>query len=247
MTDLSGRVVAVTGASSGIGEATALACAAAGAAVAFAARRSDRIEDLARRIEADGGRALAFTADVGEEEQANAFIDAAHERFGRLDILVNNAGVMLLGPIDGAPTEEWRRMIHANVYGVLYCTHAALPLMKAQGGGDIVIVSSVGGRVIGRFSGIYSLTKFGVGVFAEALRQESVGTGIRVTLIEPGRVDTELRTHVREEVMRELAGGFSNVVAMSAEQIADTILFAIGQPREVHISEVLMRPANSPM
>jgi NADP-dependent 3-hydroxy acid dehydrogenase YdfG len=247
MTDLSGRVVAVTGASSGIGEATALACAKAGAAVAFAARRSERIEDLARRIEADGGQALAFTADVGEEAQANAFIHAAHERFGRLDALVNNAGVMLLGPIDGAPTEEWRRMIHANVFGVLYCTHAALPLMKAQGAGDVVIVSSVGGRVVGRFSGIYSLTKFGVGVFAEALRQESVGTGLRVTLIEPGRVDTELRTHVREEVLREISGGFANVVAMSAEQIADAILFAIGQPPEVHISEVLMRPANSPM
>ena len=246
MTDLSGRVVAVTGASSGIGEATALACAKAGAAVAFAARRSERIEDLARRIEADGGQALAFTADVGEEAR-NAFIHAAHERFGRLDVLVNNAGVMLLGPIDGAPTEEWRRMIHANVFGVLYCTHAALPLMKAQGAGDIVIVSSVGGRVVGRFSGIYSLTKFGVGVFADALRQESVGTGLRVTLIEPGRVDTELRTHVREEVLRELSGGFANVVAMSAEQIADAILFAIGQPPEVHISEVLMRPANSPM
>src|SRR5579862_487464 len=247
MIDLSGRVVAVTGASSGIGEAVARACAGAGAAVAVCARRTERIDALAREIEASGGRALAVTADVGEEDQANAFIRAAHERFGRLDALVNNAGVMLLGPIDGAPTEEWRRMIHANVFGVLYCTHAALPLMKAQGAGDIVIVSSVGGRVVGRFSGIYSLTKFGVGVFAEALRQESVGTGLRVTLIEPGRVDTELRTHVREEVMAELSGGFSNVVAMSAEQIADAILFAIGQPPEVHISEVLMRPANSPM
>ena len=116
MTDLSGRVVAVTGASSGIGEATALACARAGAAVAIAARRADRIEALARRIEEDGGRALAVTADVGEEEQASAFVQAAHERFGRLDALVNNAGVMLLGPIDGAPTEEWRRMVHVNVW-----------------------------------------------------------------------------------------------------------------------------------
>src|ERR1700690_2280345 len=129
MTDLSGRVVAVTGASSGIGEGTALACAKAGAAVAFAARRSERIEDLARRIEADGGQALAFTPDVGEGEQANAFIRAAHECFGRLDVLVNNAGVMLLGPIDGAPTEEWRRMGHVNIMGVLYCTHSALPLL----------------------------------------------------------------------------------------------------------------------
>src|SRR5579863_675893 len=141
---------------------------------------------------------------------------------------------MLLGSIDGAPTEEWRRMIHANVFGVLYCTHAALPLMKAQGAGDIVIVSSVGGRVIGRFSGIYSLTKFGVGVFAEALRQESVGTGIRVTLIEPGRVDTELRTHVREEVMSQISGGFAGVEPMTSEQVADTIMFAIGQPPGVH-------------
>ena len=247
MTDLSGRVVAVTGASSGIGEATAVACANAGAAVAICARRSDRIEALARRLEAGGGQALAYTADVGDEEQANAFVGAAHERFGRLDAIINNAGVMLLGPIDGAPTEEWRRMIHVNVMGVLYCTHAALPLLRAQGGGDVVIVSSIGGRVVGRYSGVYSLTKFGVGVFAEALRQESVGTGIRVTLIEPGRVDTELRTHVREEVMQQLSGGFAGVEPMTSEQVADTILFAIGQPPGVTISEVLLRPANSPM
>jgi NADP-dependent 3-hydroxy acid dehydrogenase YdfG len=247
MTDLSDRVVAITGASSGIGEATALACARAGAAVAFAARRTDRIEALAARIEADGGSALAFTADVGDEAQARAFVAAAHERFGRLDALVNNAGVMLLGPIDGAPTEEWRRMVHVNVMGVLYCTHTALPLLRAQGGGDIVIVSSVGGRVVGRYSGVYSLTKFGIGAFAEALRMESRGTGVRVIVIEPGRVDTELRTHVRPEVTAELAGGFAGVEPISAEQVAETILYALGRPRGLTISEVLMRPANSPM
>jgi NADP-dependent 3-hydroxy acid dehydrogenase YdfG len=247
MTDLSGRVVAITGASSGIGEATALACSRAGAAVAIAARRSERIEALARVIESAGGQALAVTADVGEEEQATAFVAAAHERFGRLDALVNNAGVMLLGPIDGAPTEEWRRMVHVNIMGVLYCTHSALPLLRAQGGGDVVIVSSVGGRVVGRWSGVYSLTKFGVGAFAEALRIESTGTGIRVTLIEPGRVDTELRTHVRPEVMAELSSGFQGVEPMTSAQVADAILFAIGQPPGVTISEVLMRPANSPM
>jgi NADP-dependent 3-hydroxy acid dehydrogenase YdfG len=247
MTDLSGRVVAVTGASSGIGEATALACARAGAAVAFSARRTDRIEALARRIEADGGRALAFTADVGDEEQARAFVAAARERFGRLDALVNNAGVMLLGPIDGAPTEEWRRMVHVNIMGVLYCTHAALPLLRAQGGGDVVVVSSVSGRIVSRYSGVYSLTKAGVGAFAEALRIESRGTGVRVTVIEPGRVDSELRTHVRPEVAAELAGPFVGVEPMAAADVADAILYAIGRPPGVTISEVMMRPANSPM
>src|SRR6476646_9532324 len=143
--DLSGQAVAVTGASSGIGEATALACARAGAAVALAARRAERIDELARRIVAEGGRAIAVPSDVGEEDQARAFVERAHAELGRLDVLVNNAGVMLLGPISGAPTEEWRRMIHANVYGVLYCTHAALPLMANQGSGHIINVSSVAG------------------------------------------------------------------------------------------------------
>ena len=136
--DLSGRVVAITGASSGIGEATALACVHAGAAVALAARRDDRIQALAERIARDGGRAIAVRTDVGEESQAQAFVQRAHADLGRLDVLVNNAGVMLLGPIAGADTEEWRRMIHANVFGVLYCTHAALALMGAQGSGHIV-------------------------------------------------------------------------------------------------------------
>jgi NADP-dependent 3-hydroxy acid dehydrogenase YdfG len=247
MTDLSGRVVAVTGASSGIGEAVALVCSRAGAAVSLAARRTERIEALAKRIEEAGGRAAAITTDVGDEAQAHAFVEGTHERFGRLDALVNNAGVMLLGPIDGAPTEEWRRMVHVNIMGVLYCTHAALPLLRAAGGGDVVIVSSVGGRVTGRFSGVYSLTKFGVGAFADVLRQESAGTGIRVTLIEPGRVDTELRTHVREEVLREMSAGFAAVEPMTSAQVAEAILFAIAQPPGVTISEVLMRPANSPM
>jgi clavulanate-9-aldehyde reductase len=241
--DLREQVVAVTGASSGIGEATALACARAGASVALAARRVDRIEALADRITADGGRAIAVPTDVGEEGQARAFVERAHAELGRLDVLVNNAGVMLLGPIENAPTEEWRRMIHVNVFGVLYCTHAALPLMHAQESGHIVNVSSVAGRVARAGSGVYNLTKFGVGAFSESLRQEAVAMGVRVTLIEPGAVATELPTHNRPEVLEQIAKRFAGVTPLSAEDIANAILYAIGQPPNVSVNEVLVRPS----
>jgi NADP-dependent 3-hydroxy acid dehydrogenase YdfG len=241
--DLSGKVVAVTGASSGIGEATALACARAGAAVALAARRSERIEELAERIAKDGGRAIAVPTDVGEEDQARAFVQRAHSELGRLDVLVNNAGVMLLGPIENAPTEEWRRMIHANVLGVLYCTHAALPLMREQGSGHIVNVSSVAGRVARAGSGVYNLTKFGIGAFSESLRQEGVAIGVRVTLIEPGAVATELPGHNRPEVREQMAKRFAGVAPLAAEDIAGAILYAIAAPPNVSVNEVLVRPS----
>jgi NADP-dependent 3-hydroxy acid dehydrogenase YdfG len=241
--DLSKQVVAVTGASSGIGEATALACAEAGAAVALAARRSDRIEALAARIVEHGGRAIAVQTDVGEESQARAFVERAHAELGRLDVLVNNAGVMLLGPIANAPTEEWRRMIHANVFGVLYCTHAALPLMAEQGSGHVVNVSSVAGRVARAGSGVYNLTKHGVGAFSEALRQECVPIGVRVTLIEPGAVATELSGHNRPEVLEQIRRRFSGVTPLRAEDIAEAVLYAIKQPANVSVNEVLVRPS----
>jgi clavulanate-9-aldehyde reducatase len=240
--DLTGQVVAVTGASSGIGQATALACARAGASVAVGARRVERIEELARQIEGEGGRAIAVPTDVGDEVQANAFVERAHGELGRLDVLVNNAGVMLLGPIENAPTEEWRRMIHANLFGVLYCTHAALPLMHAQGSGHIVNVSSVAGRVARAGSGVYNLTKFGVGAFSESLRQESVALGVRVTVVEPGAVATELPGHNRPEVLEQMAKRFAGVSPLSAEDIARAILYAIGQPPNVSVNEVLIRP-----
>jgi NADP-dependent 3-hydroxy acid dehydrogenase YdfG len=242
-TPLQNRVVAITGASSGIGEATALACAQEGAAVALAARRGDRIEALAQRIAADGGRAIAVQADVGEEDQARDFVQRAHAELGRLDVLVNNAGVMLLGPIQDAPTEEWRTMIHANVFGVLYCTHAALPLMRAQGSGHIVNVSSVAGRVARLGSGVYNLTKFGVGAFSESLRQECVPLGVRVTLIEPGAVATELAGHNRPEVLEQMRKRFEGVTPLAAEDIATAILYAISQPENVTINELLVRPS----
>ena len=241
--DLSSQVVAVTGASSGIGEATALACAGAGAAVALAARRTERIEALAVQITAEGGRALAVQTDVGQESQARAFVERAHSELGRLDVLVNNAGVMLLGPIENAPTEEWRRMIEANVFGVLYCTHAALPLMREQGSGHIVNVSSVAGRVARAGSGVYNLTKFGVGAFSESLRQEGVPIGVRVTTVEPGAVATELPGHNRPEVLAQMAKRFEGVTPLSAGDIASAILYAIGQPANVSVNEVLIMPS----
>lgn len=241
--DLTGQVVAVTGASSGIGEATALACARAGAAVSLAARRADRIQALAERIEADGGRALAIAADVGEEDQARAFVERTHAELGRLDALVNNAGVMLLGPIEDAPTEEWRRMVHVNVFGVLYCTHAALPIMRAQGSGHVVNVSSVAGRIARAGSGVYNLTKFGVGAFSEALRQETAPWGLRVTLVEPGAVATELTTHLRPEIQERTREVFKGVTPLESEDIARAVLYALGQPENVAVNEVLVRPA----
>jgi NADP-dependent 3-hydroxy acid dehydrogenase YdfG len=241
--ELSGKVVAVTGASSGIGEATALACARAGAAVALAARRTERIEALAARIEQDGGRALAIATDVGEEDEARAFIERTASELGRLDVLVNNAGVMLLGPIADAPTEEWRQMIHANVFGVLYCTHAALPVMRSQGSGHIVNVSSVAGRFARAGSGVYNLTKFGVGAFSESLRQEAVEMGIRVTIIEPGAVATELPGHNRPEIREMIRGVLADVEPLESADIAAGILYAISSPANVAVNEILIRPS----
>src|SRR5215210_735083 len=188
--ELDGKVAAITGASSGIGEATAVALAGAGAAVAIGARREDRLEALSARISDAGGRALALAVDVGEEASARSFVSDAHSQLGGLDILVNNAGVMLLGPVEGADTSQWRTMVNVNLLGLLYCTQAALPLMREAGSGHIVNLSSVAGRSANAGSAVYNLTKFGVGAFSDALRQEVSQLGIRTTIIEPGFVDT---------------------------------------------------------
>ena len=241
---LEGRAVAITGASSGIGEATALALAGAGAAVALGARRKDRVDALAQRIEADGGRALAVEVDVSDESQARAFIEAAHSELGGLHGLVNNAGVMLLGPVAGTDTEEWRRMVGVNVLGLLYCTHAALPLMAEGGGGHIVNISSTAGRFAAAGAAVYNFTKFGVTGFSEALRQEALHSNIRVTCIEPGFVETELQEQNTNPVvlqgvekMRERIGE-----VLQAGDIADAIHYALSRPEHVGINEVLIRP-----
>jgi NADP-dependent 3-hydroxy acid dehydrogenase YdfG len=245
---LAGTVALVTGASSGIGAATAVALAAQGAAVSLVARRQERLEELASSIRADGGTALVLEADIAQEEQAVDAIARTVAELGRLDTLINNAGVMLLGPIVDAPVTEWQTMIGTNVLGLLYCTHAALPhlLAAAEDGprqvADIVNLSSVAGRVARSGNGVYSLTKFGVGAFSESLRQEVTRRHVRVSLMEPGATSTELITHNRAEVIEGLRGTFAQAEPMQSENIADAITFIVTQPRHVAISEVLIRP-----
>jgi NADP-dependent 3-hydroxy acid dehydrogenase YdfG len=242
---LEGKVAAITGASSGIGEATALALVREGAAVAIGARREDRLSDLAQRIEAGGGRALPIAIDIRDEASARGFVERAHSELGRLDVLVNNAGVMLLGPIEGADVDDWRRMVDVNVLGLLYCTHAALPLLREQGGGDIVNVSSVAGRFAGPGSGVYNLTKFGVNAFSEALRQEVVASKIRVTVIEPGYVETELHGQNENPAVLEAIEKSRAKIGqvLRSEDIANGILYAVTQPPHVAVNEVLIRPS----
>src|SRR5215218_10123938 len=238
---LEGRVAAVTGASSGIGEATALALARAGASVAVGARRVDRLGALVDRLE---GRCIARELDVSDEEQARAFVQAAHDELGGLHILVNNAGVMLLGAVEGADTHEWRRMIGVNLLGLLYCTHAALPLIGRSGGGDIVNISSVAGRRADAGGAVYNMTKFGVHGFSEALRQEALHSGIRVTTVAPGFVETELQSHNRNPVVQQAFERTREQIgeALHADDIAGAILHAVTRPRHVCLNEVVVRP-----
>lgn len=247
-TTLEGTVALVTGASSGIGEATARALAGSGAAVALVARRRERLDQLAGEITGNGGRALVLETDVTQREQAEKAVERAVSELGRLDIVINNAGVMLLGPIVGAPVEEWERMVHLNLLGLLYTAHAALPhLLKAAEGGprrvaDLVNISSVAGRVAREGSGVYNLTKHGVGAFSESLRQEVTTRHVRVSLVEPGAVNTELASHLRPEIAEQAMKRFGNIERLESEDIADAIHYIVTRPRHMAINEVLVRP-----
>jgi len=234
----------VTGASSGIGEATAKALAGEGYAVALAARRKERINEIAEQISADGGKALAIPTDVTDESSARALIQAAQDELGSLDVLVNNAGVMLLGPILGADVEHWQRMVEVNLLGLMYCTHASLPIMQEQGRGHIVNVSSVAGRTARFGSGVYNATKWGVGAFSESLRQEGANYNVRVTIIEPGFVDTELQAHNENPMVVETIEKNRQQIGkvLQADDIANAIVYAVQQPEHVGINEVLVRP-----
>ena len=238
---LQDTVALVTGASSGIGEATARALADQGATVALVARRKDRLDALAAEI---GG--VAIETDVTDRDQAVTAVDRAAHELGRLDVVVNNAGVMLLGPIVDAPVEEWDRMVALNIQGLLYVAHAALPHLLSTAEreprqvADLVNVSSVAGRRVGAGGGIYQMTKHGVGVFSEALRQEITARHVRSSLVEPGATQSELVTHVREEVRATLPPGAGQI--LRAEDIADAILYIVTRPRHVAINEILVRP-----
>ena len=248
MPKLDGKVAVVTGASSGIGEATAEALAAEGATVVVAARREERLADLTRRIEEGGGRVLAATCDVTDEAQAHGLIRRAEDEFGRVDILVNNAGVMLLSTVGKGLSDEWRRMFDVNVLGLLYATDAAIDTMKRQGGGHLVNVSSVAGRKVTRdSSGVYAGSKHAVGAISEGLRQELLQDNIRVTIVEPGAVATELTDHITDEDAREALGGLLNLEILQAEDIANAIVYAVTQPERVSVNEILIRPTQQPV
>jgi NADP-dependent 3-hydroxy acid dehydrogenase YdfG len=247
---LDGTVALVTGASSGIGAATARSLAAEGAAVALVARRRERLEELAADIRADGGSALVLEADITEQAQAVEAVAQAVNQLGRLDTVVNNAGVMLLGPIVDAPVEEWDQMVAINLQGLLYVSHAALPhLLRAADDdprhvSDLVNISSTAGRVVRQGTGVYNLTKFGVNAFTESLRQEVLARHVRVSVVEPGATSTELSSHVRREVWGDIAQAFDQVERLLPEDIADAVTYIVTRDRRVAVNEMLVRPSN---
>ena len=247
---LGDTVAIVTGASSGIGEATALALAGEGATVALVARRAERLDELAGRIAADAPQPLVVAADLTDPAQPQRVMDEVVANAGRIDILVNNAGVMLLGPVVGAPLDEWERMLDINVRALLRCAHAALPhLVEAAAQGprhvaDMVNVSSVAGRTATAGAGVYNLTKWGVGAFSESLRQEVARRQVRVGLIEPGATATELAGHNRPEIRETMSQRFAGVQFMEAADIADAIRYMVTRPSHVAVNEMLVRPAS---
>jgi NADP-dependent 3-hydroxy acid dehydrogenase YdfG len=242
---LEGRKALITGASSGIGEATAEAMVAEGASVALGARRKERLDELAGKINDGGGKAVAIEADIADEAQAKNLVETAHAELGGLDCLVNNAGVMLLGPLQGADPEEWRTMIGVNCLGLLYCTHYALPLLRDGGGGDVINVSSVAGRMAAVGSGVYNMTKWGVVGYSESLRQEGAFINVRVTCVEPGFVETELQGHNKNPMVIEQIEKMQQQLpkVLEAGDIANAIVYAASQPEHVSVNEILVRPS----
>jgi NADP-dependent 3-hydroxy acid dehydrogenase YdfG len=251
ITALDGTVALITGASSGIGDATARQLAEHGANVVVVARRKDRLDTLVSEIEASGRTALAIQADITDRDQANRAVRAAVAQFGRLDILINNAGLMLLGPVVGADVEEWERMIAVNQSGLLYVTHAALPHLLAAAQdelrrvADIVNISSIAGRQAWVNFGVYNMTKFGVNGFTEALRQEVTKKHVRVGVLEPGAVATELVSHNNEHIQAELAADADRIPEpLDPDDIADGITYMVTRPRRSSVAELWAMPTS---
>jgi len=245
---LDGTVAMVTGASSGIGHATALELAREGSTVALVGRREDRLTDLAGMITRAGGNALVVAADMSQARAAAEAVDRTVDALGRLDTLVNNAGLMLLGPAPGADLDDWRRMIDINLMGLMYTSHAAIPhLIKAaaeepRSVADIVNIGSLAGRNAYAMSAVYSATKFGVGAFSESLRQELARQHVRVSVVEPGSVDTELRTHNPDAVQQHISAALGDIERLQSQDIADTVGFIVTRARHVAVAELLVRP-----
>lgn len=243
MTDLTGKVIAITGASSGIGEATARLLASRGAAVMLGARRTDRLAVLAREIEQAGGKAHFQALDVTQLDQMQAFTAATVEAFGRLDVVVNNAGLMPLSPLAALKIDEWNRMIDVNIRGVLNGIAAGLPIMQRQGSGHFVNLSSIGGHAVFPSCAVYCATKFAVLAISEGLRQEH--NDIRVTVISPGTTRSELAETITDPKARDEMAAFRSIT-IESEAIGRAIAFAVSEPGDVDVSEIIVRPTASP-
>jgi NADP-dependent 3-hydroxy acid dehydrogenase YdfG len=240
MSNVKGKIVAITGASSGIGEAAARLLAAAGAKVVLGARRAERLEIIAGDIRKNKGEVEVQAIDVSKREDLALFVKKAQDRFGRLDVLIGNAGLMPLSPFDDLKVDEWDRMIDVNIKGVLYGIAAALPVFRKQGSGHFINISSVAGHRVGPTTAVYSGTKFAVRAISEGLRQEA-GDKIRVTIISPGAVESELAETISNPAVKKRIEDYRKM-AIPAEAIASAMAYAIGQPANVDVNEILIRP-----
>lgn len=240
--NIEGKVVVITGASSGLGQATARHLSAQGASVVLGARRIERIAALAEELIGKGGRALAMATDVTHHEQVKALVDAAVKTFGRIDVMINNAGVMPNSPLERLKVDDWNQAIDVNIKGVLYGIAAALPYMKQQKSGHIINVSSVAGRTVRTGNAVYAATKSAVLMLTEGLRQEVKPYDLRTTVISPGAVATELPNSITETDVAGFVSKFYDQTAIPADSFARAVAFAVGQPADVDINEILFRP-----
>lgn len=241
------KVVVITGASSGLGEATARLLAAEGASVVLGARRAERLQALADELTANGGKALVAATDVTRRDQVEHLVDAAVQTYGRIDVLLNNAGLMPLAPLERLKVDEWEQMLDVNLKGTLYGIAAALPHMKQQKGGHIINVSSVYGHKVAPGAAVYCATKFGVRALSEGLRQEVKPYNVRTTVISPGAVATELLDHISEKDIAQNVRQHVNEIAIPADSFARMVAFAISQPEDVDVNEVIFRPTAQPI